>query len=70
MRSTCSGVASRSCDEPQRLERERPVAAVHEEAGAVGGVDHVLAHRLAGRARARQRRLARALPGDDLDAAS
>ena len=29
---------------------ERAVAAVDEEAGAVGGVDHVLAHRLAGRA--------------------
>ena len=34
--------------DPQPLERERPVAAVDDEAGAVGGVDHVLAHRLAG----------------------
>ena len=34
-------------DDPQRLEPERAVAAVDDEAGAVGGLDHVLAHRLA-----------------------
>ncbi len=37
-------------EQPQRLEAERPVAAVDDEAGAVGGDDHVLAHRLARRA--------------------
>ena len=40
-------------EQPQRLQPERPVAAVHEEARAVGGEDHALAHRLAGRARRR-----------------
>jgi hypothetical protein len=42
--------------DPQRLERERPVAAVDEEAGLVGGRDHVLAQRLADRACPRERR--------------
>ena len=51
----------------QRLEAERPVAAVDEEAGAVGGVDDALAHRLAEPARDGQR-LGRGLQaGDDLD---
>ena len=52
----------RSCTSAQRLEAERPAAAVDEEARAVGGVDDALAHRLAGRARdapARARRTAR-----------
>ena len=51
--------------QPQRLEPERAVAAVDEEARAVGGVDHVLAHRLAGRRarpRAPPRRTARRRP--------
>src|SRR4051794_30273445 len=34
--------------EPQRLQPERAVAAVDQEAGDVGGLDRVLAHRLAG----------------------
>src|SRR5213078_229007 len=33
--------------DPQRLERERAVAAVDDEADAVGSLDHVAAHRLA-----------------------
>jgi len=41
----------------QRLEAERAVAAIDEEAGAVGGGDHILAHRLAGGAGERQRAL-------------
>ena len=59
MRSTSSGVASRSCTIRSASSANGPVAAVDDEAGAVGGVDHVLAHRLAGRARARQRASAR-----------
>ena len=43
-------------EQPQPLAGERPPAAVDEEAGAVGGHDHALAHRLAGRSRDRQRR--------------
>ena len=62
MRSTCSGVASRCSTSRSPSSVERPVAAVDEEAGAVGGVDHVLAHRLAGRAGARERRLAERSP--------
>ena len=67
MRSTCSTVASPSWHEPQRLEAERAVAAVHEEAGAVGGVDDVLAHRPAELARRLERGLAGVLARDDLD---
>ena len=51
MRSICSSGATRSCEQLQRLEPERPVAAIDQEAGAVDRVDHVLAHRLAGGAR-------------------
>ena len=54
-------------DGPQRLEAERAVAAVDDEARAVGGVDHVLAHRLAGLARDGERVRARLLAGHDLD---
>ena len=47
---------------------ERPAAAVDEEARAVGGVDHALAHRLAGRAgAARSTRSPDGVAGDDLE---
>src|SRR4051794_11820594 len=52
--------------ESQRLEAERPVAAVDQEARAVGGVDDALAHRLAGGARDLQRLVGRLQRGDDL----
>jgi hypothetical protein len=52
--------------QPQPLEPEWPVAAVHEEAGAVDGLDHDLAHRLAGCAGERQRLLGGLRAGHDL----
>ncbi len=67
MRSTCSGRGEALLDQPEALEAERAVAAVHEEAHDVGGDDGMAAHRLAGRAGDGERRLAGALPGDDLD---
>ena len=55
--------------ELERLEAEGPVAAVDQEAGPVGGVDDVLAHRPPGRARDLER-LGRGVDaGDDLDEA-
>ena len=53
----------------ERLEPERAIAAIDQEPGAVGGVDHVLAHRLTGGARQRERRLGGLLAGDDLEQA-
>ena len=41
IRSICSSGAIRSSSSSQGLEPERPVAAVDEEPGAVGGEDHV-----------------------------
>ena len=68
MRSISSSGGDPLLQQPQRLEPERAVAAVDEEARPVGGVDHVLAHRLAGRARhARAPRSRGLLAGDDLE---
>jgi hypothetical protein len=53
--------------QPQRLEGERPVAAIDEEAWAVGGIDHAAVHRGAERASALDRLGARFGAGDDLD---
>ena len=62
MRSICSCVATRSWSSRSASAPNGPAAAVDEEAGAVGGDDHALAHRLAGGARdarARARRSGR-----------
>ena len=56
-------------DDPQRLERERAVAAVDQEARPVGGLDHVLAQRLAERAGAGERLRAALRAGHQLDEA-
>jgi hypothetical protein len=56
-------------DDPQRLERERPVAAVHEEAGSVRGRDHPLAHRLRDGPRPGERRGRARRSGHELDEA-
>ena len=51
----------------KRLGAEGPPAAVDQEAGAVGGQDHLLAHGLAGRAGQFERPLARLVGPDDLE---
>ena len=56
MRSICSCGGDPLPEQAQRLAGERAPAAVDEEAGAVGGQDHALAHRLAGRAGQLERR--------------
>ena len=53
----------------QRLEPERPVAAVDEEARAIVGADHRLAHRLARRVGEREGLLRGLLAGDHLQQA-
>jgi hypothetical protein len=53
--------------QPQRLQAERAVAAVDQEPGAVGRLDHAPAHRLAGRARGGQRLGGGLQAGDQLD---
>ena len=67
MRSISSTRRDPLLEQLQALEPERPVAAVDEEAGAVDGVDHDLAHRLAGGARDRERLRRRLRAGDDLE---
>ncbi len=52
--------------QPQRLQSERPVAAIHEKAGTVGGPDRVLTHRLARCLRELQRTLIRKRSRHDL----
>jgi hypothetical protein len=53
----------------ERLEAEGPVAAVDQEAGAVGGIDDLLAHRPPGRARDVERLGGGVDAGDHLDQA-
>ena len=59
----------RSCSCAQRLQAERAGAAVDEEPGDVGGVDHVLAHRVTRGAGDRQRPVAALHARDHLDQA-
>jgi hypothetical protein len=51
----------------ERLDAPGPVAAVDEESGTVDGVDHALAHRLAGGASGAERRVGGLRSGDDLE---
>ena len=55
MRSIVSTSGDALLQQPQRLQPERAVAAVDEEAGPVGGVDDALAHRLAAARATRER---------------
>ena len=68
MRSISSTLGQPLLEQAQRLEAERAAAAVDEEAGAVGGVDDPLAHRLAERrGPARSPRPRTRIAGDHLD---
>ena len=67
MRSICSWRGRALLEQPQRLRAERAAAAVHQEAGAVGRDDHVLAHRLAGADRQLDRPLGALLRADHLE---
>ena len=67
MRSICSCVATRSWSRRSASRAERAPAAVDEEAGAVGGEDHGLAHRLARRAGQLHRPVARLVGADHLE---
>jgi hypothetical protein len=55
------------CKQAQRLQPERPVAAVDEEARAVARADHRLAHRLSRRVRHFERARRGLLAGDHLE---